>query len=224
MQGKLALGVHGSEGRMGTIVRQCIEEDDKVHLAYACGKRGSLIELCRSSSVIIDFSSAQGAMALCKQALAFKSKLVICSTGFSREEELQLQELAKALPILKASNTTIGAEVAKQLTKMASCKLPNSFEAAVFEIHHKHKKDCPSGTALELQETIEGSKAQIASIRSGEIVGEHRVFFFGQDEELSISHKVTSRKPFALGAIQAAKWLNGAGAGRLYKLEDALAQ
>jgi 4-hydroxy-tetrahydrodipicolinate reductase len=221
MKENLALGIHGAGGRMGQTLKSCMLEDESIEIAYEhYSKSSSLDALCDLSKVVIDFSSKEGAMALLQVACAKKTSTIICSSGFSEDEEVYIEKCALEIPLLRARNTSLGATLLERLTELSSKALPQSFESSILDIHHKHKKDSPSGTAIGIQKATSNRKSQIASIRVGEVIGEHAIFFFGPNEEIVLSHKVTSRLPFAIGAIAAAKWLASKPQGRLYTMKD----
>lgn len=222
---KIALGIHGASGRMGKVLKGCILEDENAVIAYEHHPGLSLDRLCELSKVVIDFSSGKGAISLLAKALEKGTSVVICSTGFSEKETKHIEECAQKIPVLKASNASLGARTLEGLAEAASKALSSLFSPSILDIHHKHKKDSPSGTAIGIKKAvarggISETVIQMASLRVGEVVGEHRLSFFGPDEELILVHKVTSRKPFALGAIAAAKWLENKSAGRLYSIKD----
>lgn len=225
MQKKLALGIHGASGKMGQVLKSCMLQDAEVAIAYEhYNKTSSLNTLCAQSDVVVDFSSNEGAITLLKAACAKGTRVVICSSGFSESEELYIENCALSVPILRARNTSLGATLLEHLAELCSNALPACFESSILDIHHKHKKDSPSGTAIGIQKAVfrgfNARLSQIVSLRLSEAPGEHKLFFFGPNEEVTLSHKVTSRLPFAIGAITAAKWLASRPAEKLYTMKD----
>jgi 4-hydroxy-tetrahydrodipicolinate reductase len=151
---------------------------------------------------------------------------VIGTTGQSKEQRRIIEETAQSLPIVFASNFSIGVNVLFWLTRRAAEQLGSDFDAEIVETHHKMKKDAPSGTAKTLAEVLKAAKRTqadipIQSIREGDVVGEHTVIFNGPAERLELSHRAASREIFARGALRAAKWIIRRPPG-LYSMQDVL--
>jgi 4-hydroxy-tetrahydrodipicolinate reductase len=231
----ISIGINGAKGKMGKVLRKAILKDTETFLVYAHDPKleGTDVDtLCQTSDVVIDFSSSKGCDELLCAALSNdKSRLIVCTTGLSNKQMQELENAALQIPILYAANTSIGASLVTKLSYIASQILGNKeFDAEIVDIHHKSKKDAPSGTALMIEESINlgfnthksetPSKVHFSSIRGGQVVGEHKIMFLGNQEEIIISHKVTDRYPFAKGALRAAKWLINQAPGKLYKIED----
>ena len=165
-----------------------------------------------------------------KIAVKLKKKVVIGTTGFSRKDENLIKKFSKKIPILKAGNMSLGVNLLIYLTEIASRSLGKSFLSKVYEVHHKHKKDYPSGTALMLGKSIAagkgkqfysvlgrkylnkksfpyGNKINFNSIRKGEVVGEHEVKFYNGKEIIKLNHESFNRELYSEGALVAAKWL-----------------
>jgi 4-hydroxy-tetrahydrodipicolinate reductase len=152
--------------------------------------------------------------------------LVIGTTGQSKEQRRIIEETVQSVPIVFASNFSIGVNVLFWLTRKAAEQLGSDFDAEIVETHHKMKKDAPSGTAKTLAEVLKAAKKTqaeipIQSIREGDVVGEHTVIFNGPAEHLELSHRAASREIFARGALRAAKWIIGRPPG-LYSMQDVL--
>jgi len=170
--------------------------------------------------------------------------VVIGTTGFNKKEEDLIKKFSKNIPILKAGNMSLGINLLMYLTEIASASLGNKYLSKVFEIHHKHKKDYPSGTALMLGKGIAigknkdfykligkkflnkktfpyGNKINFNSIRKGEIIGEHEVKFSSGKETISLNHEAFDRSLYSEGALAAAKWLISKKQG-LYSMRDLL--
>ncbi len=198
----------------------------------------------KNANVIIDFTVPKCTLKVLKIASKLKKKVVIGTTGFSKKEEKLIKKYARKIPILKAGNMSLGINLLMYLTEIASKSLGNNFLSKVFEMHHRHKKDHPSGTALMLGKGIAegkkkdfyklmgkkylnkktfpyGKKINFNSIRKGEIVGNHKVHFSSGKETITLDHKAFDRALYSEGAFTAAKWLMGKKPG-LYSMRDVL--
>ena len=187
-------------------------------------------EAFKNTDVIIDFTIPNCTLDILKIASKLKKRLVIGTTGFSQKEELLIKKFSKKIPILKAGNMSLGVNLLMYLTEVASKSLNNEYLSKVFEVHHKHKKDYPSGTALMLGKGIAngrkknfynlmgkkflnkktfpyGKKINFNSIRKGEIIGEHEVTFSSGKEIIKLNHEAFDRALYSDGALTAAKWL-----------------
>lgn len=193
----------------------------------------------QNSDLIIDFSSKQGTASLLDFAKTSPKPLLIGTTGLDVEFET-MKELSKKMPIFYASNTSLGIAVLNHLAQRASAIL-RDFDIEILEMHHKHKKDSPSGTALSLANSVASARSlelskvmvtnrkearkkdeiSVLSLRGGDIVGKHTVGFYEDGEFLELSHTATSRATFAKGAIKIAKWLIKQDAG-FYSINDML--
>lgn len=196
------------------------------------------------ADVIIDFSSADGLSERLEYAKNNGMGIVLASTGLTENDLAMVQEYAKAIPIFKTANLSLGVNLMQALCKAAAQVLGDGFDVEIVERHHNLKKDAPSGTALMLADTIneafdgqkeyvngrngivgarEKSEIGIHAVRGGTIVGEHEVMFAGEDEIITISHSARSKRVFAVGAIRAAKFLKGKAAGT-YEMKHLLAE
>lgn len=204
----------------------------------------SFAEIKEEADVIIDFSSAEGVAERLEYAKANGLGIVLASTGFSPADLALIDEYAKSTAIFKTANLSLGVNLMQALCKAAAQVLGDNFDVEIIEKHHNLKKDAPSGTALMLADTVNeafnGEKRYVDgrsgivgardkkeigmhAVRGGTIVGEHEVMFAGEDEIITISHSARSKRVFAVGAIRAAKFLHGKGAGR-YEMKDLLAE
>lgn len=204
----------------------------------------SFDEIKETADVIIDFSSAENVEARLAYAKAHNLGIVLASTGFTPDDLALIDEYAKEIAIFKTANLSLGVNLMQALVKAAASVLGENFDVEIIEKHHNLKKDAPSGTALMLADSVNEAfdnqkryvdgrsgivgardKAEIGmhAVRGGTIVGEHEVMFAGDDEIITISHSARSKRVFATGAIRAAKFLNGKGAGR-YEMKDLLAE
>jgi len=175
---------------------------------------------------VIDFSHADAIDEICRAALQHQRALVIGTTGHSQEQRRVIEDTAQSLPIVFASNFSVGVNALFALTRKGAEMLGREFDVEIIETHHRMKKDAPSGTAKTLAAILQKARRtddQIAiqSIREGEVVGKHTVIFAGPDERLELSHNASSRAAFARGALRAARWIFGKSAG-LYSMEDVL--
>ena len=197
-----------------------------------------------SSDVLIDFTRPEGTLAHLRACRAARRAMVIGTTGFAPAGLAEIRAAAKDIAIAMAPNFSIGVNVAMRLVETAAQLLGPDYDVEVFQIHHKLKVDAPSGTALKLGETAASARGAtlekdavftrhgvtgerkpgtigFSAARAGDIVGDHTVFFAGPGERLEITHRSASRATYAQGAIRAAKFVAGRGAG-LYGIEDVL--
>ena len=198
----------------------------------------------KKTDVIIDFTVPSCTLEILKLASKLKKKVVIGTTGFNLKQENQIKKYSKKIPILKAGNMSLGVNLLMYLTEIASKSLNEEYLSKIFEVHHKHKKDYPSGTALMLGKGIAdgknknlykligrkylnkksfpfGKKINFNSIRKGEIIGEHEVKFSSGKEIISLNHEAFDRALYSDGALTAAKWLMKKKPG-LYSMRDLL--
>jgi len=198
----------------------------------------------KKTDVIIDFTVPNCTLDILKIASKLKKRVVIGTTGFTQNEDILIKKFSKKIPILKAGNMSLGVNLLMYLTEIASTSLNDEYLSKVFEVHHKHKKDYPSGTALMLGKGIAvgknknlynlmgkkflnkksfpyGKKINFNSIRKGEIIGEHEVMFSSGKEIIKLNHEAFDRALYSDGALTAAKWLMNKKPG-LYSMRDLL--
>ena len=196
----------------------------------------------KKTDVIIDFTIPKCTFEVLKIASKLKKRVVIGTTGFTKKEENLIKFYAKKIPILKAGNMSLGVNLLMHLTEITSSSLGNKYLGKIFEVHHKHKKDYPSGTALMLGKGIAlgknknfynlmgkkylnrktfpfGKKINFNSIRKGEIIGEHEVLFSSGKEIIKLNHEAFDRALYSEGALLAANWLIKKKPG-LYSMRD----
>jgi 4-hydroxy-tetrahydrodipicolinate reductase len=196
------------------------------------------------TDIIIDFTIPKCTIEVLKIASKLKKRVVIGTTGFTQKEDKIIKKYSKKIPILKAGNMSLGVNLLMYLTEIASKSLGDNYLSKIFEIHHKHKKDYPSGTALMLGKGIAdgknkdlfnligkkflnkknfpyGKKINFNSIRKGEIIGEHEVKFSSGKEIITLNHEAFDRTLYSDGALTAAKWLMKKKPG-LYSMRDLL--
>ena len=198
----------------------------------------------KKTNVIIDFTVPKCTFEILNLASKFNKKVVIGTTGFTKKEDLLIKKYSKKIAILKAGNMSLGINLLMYLTEITSKTLGGNFLSKVFEVHHKHKKDHPSGTALMLGKGIAvgknkdfykligqkfinkksfpyGKKINFNSLRKGEIIGEHEVKFSNGKEIITLNHEAFDRALYSEGALAAAKWLMNKRPG-LYSMRDLL--
>ena len=198
----------------------------------------------KNANVIIDFTVPKCTLEVLKIASKLNKRVVIGTTGFSKKEEKLIKKYSRKIPILKAGNMSLGVNLLVYLTEIASKSLGNNFLAKIFEVHHKHKKDHPSGTALMLGKgvasgknkdlnTIMGKKyfnrksfpyskkINFNSFRKGNVIGEHEVKFSSGKEIVTLNHEAFDRTLYSEGALTAAKWLINKKPG-LYSMRNVL--
>ena len=196
----------------------------------------------KKTDVIIDFTIPKCTFEVLKIATKLKKRIVIGTTGFTEKEEKLIKSYSKKIPILKAGNMSLGINLLMYLTEITSKSLGKRYQSKVFEVHHKHKKDYPSGTALMLGNGIAvgrnknfynligkkylnkkdfpyGNKINFNSIRKGEIIGEHEVLFSSGKEIIKLNHEAFDRALYSEGALSAASWLMKKKPG-LYSMRD----
>ena len=216
----------GAAGRMGKTITDLANGDPKIDIIARCDLGDPVEPAMRNCDVAIDFSHAGAITEICAAALQDRKPLVIGTTGHSTEQRGIIEEAAQSLPIVFASNFSVGVNVLFWLTRKAAEQLGGDFDVAIVETHHKMKKDAPSGTAKTLAEVLKGTKKTkreipIQSIREGDVVGEHTINFSGPAERLELTHRAASREIFARGALRAAEWIISQSPG-LYSMQDVL--
>ena len=253
---KINLAITGCMGRMGQQLIKSVNKDKTTKLVALTENRiinkkinGITPELntdkaLSKANVIIDFTIPKCTFEVLKIAAKLKKKVVIGTTGFTKKEEELIKKFSKKIPILKAGNMSLGINLLMYLTEITSASLGDKYLSKIFEVHHKHKKDHPSGTALMLGKGIAigknkdfykligkkylnkkkfpyGKKINFNSIRKGEIIGEHEVTFSSGKEILTLNHEAFDRALYSEGAITAAKWLTNKRPG-LYSMRNLL--
>lgn len=251
---KINLAVTGCLGRMGQQIIKAAKSDKKFKLVTITENKvtnkkinGIKINLnseqaFKNANLIIDFSTPKCTLQVLRIASKLKKRVVIGTTGFTKKEEDLIEKFSKKIPILKAGNMSLGINLLMYLTEIASGSLGKSFLTKIFEVHHKHKKDYPSGTALMLGKGIAigknknfynligkkflnkktfpyGNKINFNSLRKGEIVGEHEVKFSSGKEIITLNHEAFDRTLYSEGALSAAKWLINKKPG-FYSMRD----
>jgi 4-hydroxy-tetrahydrodipicolinate reductase len=220
----MRLTVIGAAGRMGKTICNLASNDPEIQIAAQCDLGDSIGPVIEKCDVAIDFSQPASIDEICQAAASYKKSLVIGTTGHSQQQRKTIEVTAHSVPIVLASNFSVGVNVLFWLTRKATELLGRDFNPEIVETHHKTKKDSPSGTAKTLAEILKRERnceIPIQSIREGDVVGEHTVSFRGPGETLQLSHGAQNRGIFALGALRAAKWIVDKPAG-LYSMHDVL--
>jgi 4-hydroxy-tetrahydrodipicolinate reductase len=253
---KINLAISGCLGRMGQqLIRSSkkdknfrlisLTENKEIRKKISGIKPGLNNEQAfKKVDVIIDFTIPQCTLDILKIASKLKKKVIIGTTGFTQREENLIKKYSKKITILKAGNMSLGINLLMYLTEIASSSLSNNFLSKIFEVHHKHKKDHPSGTALMLGKGIAdgqkktlyklmgskflnkksipyGKKINFNSLRKGNVIGEHEVKFSNGKEIITLNHEAFDRALYSEGALTAAKWLMDKKPG-LYSMRNVL--
>ena len=253
---KINLAISGYMGRMGQQLIRSSKKNKNFKLVTLTENRlinkkfnGIKPELnsdkaFEKTDIIVDFTVPDCTLEILKIATRLKKKVVIGTTGFNKNQENLIKKYSKKIPILKAGNMSLGVNLLMYLTEIASQSLNDEYLSKIFEKHHKHKKDHPSGTALMLGKGIAdgknkslynligkkflnkksfpyGKKINFNSIRKGEIIGEHEVKFSSGKEIITLNHEAFDRELYSDGALTASKWLMKKKTG-LYSMRDLL--
>ena len=253
---KIKLTITGCLGRMGQQLIRSAKKDERFKINSITENKiqkkkflGILpklnnVETFKNSDVIIDFTIPKCTLEVLKIAVKEKKRVVIGTTGFSKQEENIIKKVSKKIPILKAGNMSLGINLLMYLAEITSKSLGNNYLSKVYEAHHKFKKDHPSGTALMLGQGVAsgknknfykiigkkylnkkdfpyGKKINFNSIRKGNIIGEHEVLFSSGKEIIKLNHKAFDRALYSEGALAAASWLMKKKSG-LYSMRDLL--
>lgn len=251
--------VTGVNGRMGSTIANLIKEDPEIELAAVVEKEGRLDGLekydCISGSdlsdillrtgkcVVIDFTSPEASLEAARACAHSGSAVVIGTTGFNKEQVKSLESMAQETPIFWAPNMSVGINVLLRVLPELLKLLGDKYDLELMEIHHKFKKDAPSGTALKLAQVLAESQGLsldehgvfcregiigerkdnemgVQTLRGGDVVGDHTVYFLGPGERIEVTHRAHSRETFAQGSIRAAKWMSDKKPGQLYTMAD----
>ncbi len=212
--------------------------------ALGVAVQGSLATALAGADVLIDFTVPEASIANARVCAERGVAMVIGSTGFTPEAKAEVLQAAKKVPVVLSPNMSVGVNVLFELVKQAARTLGPGFDVEIVEIHHKHKRDAPSGTAVRLAEVaaealalapqdafcfsrqgIVGARPPgqigVQTLRGGDVVGEHTVMFVGEGERVELIHRATSRAQFATGAVRAAAWVVGRAPG-CYDMADVL--
>lgn len=265
---ELRVAILGATGRMGAALLRAVDEVAGTKLVGAAGSprsrwlgqdvsaisgganRGVVIavepaDAVRQANVAIDFTLPEATAANLDACVAAHCALVIGTTGLDAQARAKIEHASKRIPILVAANMSVGVNLLLELTRLAAQALDSNYDIEIFEAHHRHKKDAPSGTALALGEAAAaGRKVALnaagvfdrhgttgarppgaigfAVFRGGDVVGDHTVSFAGIGERVELTHRASDRMTFARGALTAARWTVARAPG-LYSMRDVLA-
>ena len=251
---KIKLAITGCLGRMGQQVIRSVKKDQNFKIVSATENKKTSRKIgnikitlndesaFKDINLIIDFTIPKCTFQILKIASKLKKRVIIGTTGFTKKEEEAIKKYSKKIPILKAGNMSLGINLLMYLTEITSSSLGNKYLSKIFEVHHKHKKDYPSGTAIMLGRGIAlgkkkdfykligkkylnkktfpyGNKINFNSLRKNEIIGEHEVKFSNGKEIVTLNHEAFDRSLYSEGALLAAKWLMNKKPG-LYSMRD----
>lgn len=240
----IRLLIHGSKGRMGRALVACAAEDPELSVTGEVDAGDDFQAALACCDAVIDFTLAHATAAVAEACARAGKTLVIGTTGHSGEDRDRISACSQKIPVVFAPNFSVGVNTLFWLTQKAAEILGPDFDLEVVEMHHRLKKDSPSGTARRLAEILAGvralsyekdvlhgregmvgerTKTEIGmhAVRGGDVVGDHTVIFANNGERLELTHKASSRDTFAKGALRAAKWAASKPAG-LYDMQDVL--
>lgn len=210
---------------MGKAVAAAAAKDDHLTIAGKVGRGDALEPALDGCDVVIDFTLADATETVCRACVAKGKPLVLGTTGHNPAQKAAITAAAEQIPLVYAANFSVGVNALFALTRRAAELLGKEFDVEVIELHHRTKKDAPSGTAKRLldilQEERGADEIPAHAVRAGDIVGEHTVLFAGAGERLELTHRAASRETFAVGALRAARWVAARPAG-LYSMENVL--
>ena len=240
----LRLLVNGSKGRMGQMIIACAKADPAVSVAAEVDSGDDFAAALKTADAVIEFSHHEATLDVARECAAQKKILVIGTTGHTDAQAAAIKEAVQGIPVVFAPNFSVGVNTLFWLTRKAAEILGPDFDLEVVEMHHRLKKDSPSGTAKRLAEILaevrqlsynedvrhgrvgivgQRTAAEIGmhAIRGGDVVGDHTVIYAAQGERVELTHKASSRETFARGSIRAAKWVATQPPG-LYDMQDVL--
>ena len=238
----LSVIINGAKGRMGQALVNAAREMN-LNVGAAVDVGDDLKAALSKGDVVVDFSSHAATKSVLELAIAQRKAVVIGTTGHAAEEKKHLSQLAAKVPCVWAGNFSVGVNLLFALTRRASSVLGADYDAEVIEMHHRFKKDAPSGTAARLLEIIleerklsadalrhgrqgitgerQPTEVGIHALRGGDVVGDHTVMFAALGERIELTHKASDRGIFARGALRAAQWVVGQKTG-VYDMQDVL--
>ncbi|HTU13531.1 MAG TPA: 4-hydroxy-tetrahydrodipicolinate reductase [Allosphingosinicella sp.] len=236
-----SIGILGARGRMGRAIAAAAEAAG-AGIAGGIDRDGAPADLAAASDVLVDFTAPDALAGHLAAAVDAGTPIVIGTTGLTPGHHQAIDHAATAIPILQTANTSLGVTMLRALVEQAARKLGRDWDIEIVEMHHRHKVDAPSGTALLLGAAAnEGRGAasdtalnrfghsgareegaiHYASLRGGSVAGDHLVVFAGEGERIELGHRAESRAIFAKGALEAAIWLHSQRPGR-YTMQDVL--
>ena len=241
--GGFRLLVHGASGRLGKVIVEIARSQTDLTVKGA-GRADPVEQLITSADVVIDVTAPGATAAVARLCSENRKSLIVGTTGHTSEQIEALRLASQNCPVLLAPNFSLGVNLLFWMAETAAAKLGRDFDVEIIELHHRLKKDAPSGTAKRLAEVIAAARQLsyhknarhgreglvgerptdeigVHAVRGGDIIGEHTVLFAGPGERFELTHKASSRETFARGAIQAARWIFGRSPG-LYDMRDVL--
>jgi len=236
--------ITGSKGRMGRALAACAAHLPELTVVGQIDQGDDLATVIQNGDVVIDFSSHNATTTIARLCAEHKKAMVIGTTGHSDEGRAQIAEFTTRIPIVLSSNFSTGVNALFWLTRKAAEILGPGFDLEIVEMHHRLKRDAPSGTAKTLAEILASARKEqlekvsrhgragivgertaeeigLHSVRGGDVVGDHTVIFAGTGERLELTHKASSRETFAFGALRASEWVVKQKPG-LYDMQDVL--
>jgi 4-hydroxy-tetrahydrodipicolinate reductase len=239
---QLRVSVLGGQGRMGKAIIALLAEHPRLILASSIEEADNSEAAIAAADVAIDFTVAEATPRHVWQAAEKHVPIVVGTTGLNAQQEAVLAEAARVIPVLYAANMSIGVTLLAALVERAAAALGPEYDLEILEMHHRHKVDAPSGTALLLgraaakgrgvalddvrRDSAAGARPSgsigFASLRGGDVAGDHTVMFAGEGERLELTHRASSRTVFAAGALRAAEWLVRQKKPGLYAMKDVL--
>ncbi len=236
--------VTGSKGRMGQAIIALAAHDPELKVVGQVDMGDDIESVIGGADVVVDFSFHAATLSMAQAAADHRKAVVIGTTGHSDDEKSQIRTLQSRIPMVWAANFSVGVNLLFALTRKAAEVLGSSYDQEIVEMHHRLKKDAPSGTAARLAEILAEVKLQelkrlarhgregivgertsqeigIHAVRGGDVVGDHTVIFAGIGERVELTHKASSRETFARGALRAARWVVNRKPG-LYDMQDVL--
>ena len=237
-----SIGIIGSEGRMGMALADAIAQAGGQ--GGGVDRDGNIVKLVTESDVLVDFSSPGALEATLDACIAAGKPIVIGTTGLEERHHYLIDDAARDIAVLQTGNTSLGVTLLAHLVREAASRLGPEWDIEIVEMHHRHKVDAPSGTALLLGEAaargrgidladhsergrdgITGARATgsigFAALRGGSVAGDHQVIFAAEGERIELGHRAENRAIFARGAIKGARWLTNQPAGR-YDMQGVL--
>ena len=244
MTGATQIVITGAKGRMGQTLAACASQNPELRIVGQIDQGDDLAAVIDSAQVVIDFSFHDATWPIARLCSERKKALVIGTTGHDETEARQIKELKTRIPIVWSSNYSTGVNALFWLTRRAAEIVGPGFDLEIIEMHHRQKKDAPSGTAATLAGILaevrheqlnkivrhgrhgmvgERTRGEIGvhAVRGGDVVGDHTVIFAANGERLELIHKASSRETFARGALRAAQWIVSQKPG-LYDMQDVL--
>lgn len=238
-----SIGIIGSEGRMGQAI-VALAAETGVAVAGAIDQGGDPIALAKASDVLIDFSSPSALVSNVGAAVAAGTPIVIGTTGLDEDHHRSIDDAARHIAVLQTGNTSLGVTLLARLVREAAAALGPDWDIEIVEMHHRHKVDAPSGTALLLgQAAAKGRNIDLssssergrdgqtgarkpgaigfASLRGGSVAGDHSVILATENERIELTHRAENRAIFARGALRAAEWISAQPPGR-YTMDQVL--